>query len=150
MRELWRDSCSKTNHGTAQKTYPNLERNSGIRIGVEICGFFAEHDAAVPNHARLWSLVASAERYAADSQRYLNSVLAKIGQKPSKELKHFCPTCVSAKTRRTISQLANNSSTEKLARTCLRNSFAASRIICIDGSSLTMLANVKLSSCHAI
>jgi transposase len=44
---------------------------------------FAGHDAAAENHARLWSLIASAERHALDPQRYLTSVLAKIGRAPT-------------------------------------------------------------------
>jgi hypothetical protein len=43
---------------------------------------FADHDAAAANHARLWSLIASAERHGLAPQRYLTSVLAKIGQVP--------------------------------------------------------------------
>ena len=43
---------------------------------------FAGHDEAAANHARLWSLIASAERHGLDPQRYLTSVLAKIGQLP--------------------------------------------------------------------
>ena len=39
---------------------------------------FAGHDAAALNHARLWSLIASAERHSIDPQRYLTSVLAKL------------------------------------------------------------------------
>jgi len=39
---------------------------------------FAGHDAAAANHARLWSLIASAERHGIDPQRYLTSVLAKL------------------------------------------------------------------------
>ncbi len=39
---------------------------------------FAGHDAAAANHARLWSLIASAERHGLDPQRYLTSVLAKL------------------------------------------------------------------------
>lgn len=39
---------------------------------------FAGHDAAAANHARLWSLIASAERHHIDPQRYLTSVLAKL------------------------------------------------------------------------
>ena len=40
---------------------------------------FAGNDAAAENHARLWSLIASCERHGVDPQRYLTSVLAKIG-----------------------------------------------------------------------
>jgi transposase len=39
---------------------------------------FAGHDAAAKNHARLWTLIASAERHDVDPQRYLTSVLAKL------------------------------------------------------------------------
>jgi transposase len=52
---------------------------------------FAGHDAAAENTARLWSLIASAERHAVDPQRYLTSVLAKIGQTPAAELAQFLP-----------------------------------------------------------
>ncbi len=52
---------------------------------------FAGHDAAAENHARLWSLIASAERHAVDPQSYLTSVLAKIGQTPAAELEQFLP-----------------------------------------------------------
>lgn len=52
---------------------------------------FAGHDQAAENTARLWSLIASAERHAIDPQRYLTSVLAKIGQTPAEELAQFLP-----------------------------------------------------------
>ncbi|HEX4286562.1 MAG TPA: IS66 family transposase [Terracidiphilus sp.] len=52
---------------------------------------FAGNDAAAENHARLWSLIASAERHGLDPQRYLTSVLAKIGQTPASELYQFLP-----------------------------------------------------------
>jgi len=52
---------------------------------------FAGHDAAAANHARLWSLIASAERAGVDPQRYLTSVLANIGQTPTSDLDHFLP-----------------------------------------------------------
>jgi hypothetical protein len=52
---------------------------------------FAGHDQAATNHTRLWSLIASAERHGLDPQRYLTSVLAKIGQTPSVELDQFLP-----------------------------------------------------------
>ena len=52
---------------------------------------FAGHDAAAANHARLWSLIASAERHGVDPQRYLTSVLAKIGTTPAEELRQFLP-----------------------------------------------------------
>lgn len=52
---------------------------------------FAGNDAAAENHARLWSLIASGERRGVDPQRYLTSVLAKIGQTPREELGQFLP-----------------------------------------------------------
>lgn len=55
------------------------------------CWLFAGNDAAAENHSRLWSLIASAERHAVDPQRYLTSVLAKVGQTPMKERGQFLP-----------------------------------------------------------
>jgi transposase len=55
---------------------------------------FAGNDAAAANHARLWSLIASAERHGVDPQRYLTSVLAKlpfITQDNADELNQFLP-----------------------------------------------------------
>lgn len=52
---------------------------------------FAGNDAAAENHARLRSLIATCERHCVDPQRYLTSVLAKIGQTPSEELDQFLP-----------------------------------------------------------
>ena len=52
---------------------------------------FAGNDSAAENHARLWSLIASCERHRIDPQRYLTSVLAKIGQTPDEELGQFLP-----------------------------------------------------------
>jgi len=52
---------------------------------------FAGHDTAAENHARLWSLIASAECHGVDPQRYLTSVLAKLGATPMGELEQFLP-----------------------------------------------------------
>jgi len=52
---------------------------------------FAGNDAAAENHARLWSLIATCERHKVDPQRYLTSVLAKIGTTPTEELGQFLP-----------------------------------------------------------
>jgi transposase len=52
---------------------------------------FAGHDAAAANHARLWSLIASAERHGLDPQRYLTSVFAKIGTTRLADLGQFLP-----------------------------------------------------------
>jgi transposase len=52
---------------------------------------FAGNDQAAETHARLWSLIASCERHSLDPQRYLTSVLAKIGTTPPDELGQFLP-----------------------------------------------------------
>jgi transposase len=52
---------------------------------------FAGNDQAAVNHARLWSLIASGERHGVCPQRYLTSVLAKIGTTPEGELEQFLP-----------------------------------------------------------
>ena len=52
---------------------------------------FAGNDQAAENHARLWSLIASCERHRIDPQRYLTSVLAKVGTTPREELEQFLP-----------------------------------------------------------
>jgi transposase len=55
---------------------------------------FAGNDEAAASHARLWSLIASAERLGVDPQRYLTSVLAKlpfIREGDPEELQQFLP-----------------------------------------------------------
>ncbi len=52
---------------------------------------FAGNDAAAESHARLYTLIASAERHGLDPEAYLRSVLAKIGQTPISELEQFLP-----------------------------------------------------------
>ena len=52
---------------------------------------FAGNDAAATSHARLWSLIASAERHGLDPQRYLTSVLAKLPQTSPSDLEQFLP-----------------------------------------------------------
>ena len=52
---------------------------------------FAGNDQAAESHARLYTLIAGAERHGLDLQRYLTSVLAKIGQTPLSELEQFLP-----------------------------------------------------------
>jgi transposase len=52
---------------------------------------FAGNDQAAESHARLWSLIASCERHGLCPQRYLTSVLAKIGTTPEGELEQFLP-----------------------------------------------------------
>jgi transposase len=52
---------------------------------------FAGHDESGAAYALLWSLLASAERHGLNPQRYLTSVLAKIGQTDPSELEQFLP-----------------------------------------------------------
>ncbi|MDX2037240.1 MAG: IS66 family transposase [Isosphaeraceae bacterium] len=52
---------------------------------------FAGNDKAGQTAATLYSLIAGAERHGVDPQRYLTSVLAKIGRTPAKEMGQFLP-----------------------------------------------------------
>jgi SNF2 family DNA or RNA helicase len=75
---------------------PNIDNNASERALKRVAigrknWLFAGHDAAAENHARLWSLIASAERHGVDPQRYLTSVLAKIGTTPPEDLEQFLP-----------------------------------------------------------
>jgi transposase len=89
------------NQWTALTTYTtqgflNIDNNASERALKRVAigrknWLFAGHDAAAENHARLWSLIASCERHAIDPQRYLTSVLAKIGQTPAEDLEQFLP-----------------------------------------------------------
>ncbi len=86
-----RGACSYTTQG-----FLAIDNNAAERALKRVAlgrknWFFAGHDAAAENHARLWSLIASAERHGVDPQRYLTSVLAKLGQTPSEELEQFLP-----------------------------------------------------------
>ena len=69
---------------------PANGRSSALR-SVRKNWLFAGNDAAAENHARLWSLIASCERHGVDPQRYLTSILAKIGTTPNKEINQFLP-----------------------------------------------------------
>ena len=87
-----RGACSYTTQG-----FLAIDNNAAERALKRVAlgrknWLFAGHDAAAAeNHARLWSLIASAERHGVDPQRYLTSVLAKLGQTPSEELEQFLP-----------------------------------------------------------
>ena len=61
-----------------------------VAIGRKIW-LFAGTDAAGRSHARLWTLIASAERHGVDPHKYLTSVLAKIGQTKLSDLGQFLP-----------------------------------------------------------
>lgn len=80
----------------ATQGYLNIDNNASERALKRVAigrknWLFAGNDAAAENHARLWSLIASCERYGVDPQRYLTSVLAKIGTMPRVELEQFLP-----------------------------------------------------------
>ena len=89
------------NQWTALNTYVtqgylNIDNNASERALKRVAlgrknWLFAGNDAAAENHARLWSLIASCERHQVDPQRYLTSVLAKIGMTPREELEQFMP-----------------------------------------------------------
>lgn len=89
------------NQWTALTTYTtrgflNIDNNASERSLKRVAigrknWLFAGNDAAAENHARLWSLIASCERHGADPQRYLTSVLAKIGTTPADDLGQFLP-----------------------------------------------------------
>jgi transposase len=76
--------------------YLNIDNNASERALKRVAlgrknWLFAGNDAAAENHARLWSLIASCERHHIDPQRYLTSLLAKIGSTPAEELVQFLP-----------------------------------------------------------
>jgi transposase len=80
----------------ATQSFLNIDNNAAERALKRVAigrknWLFAGHDQAAQHHATLWSLIASAERHGVDPQRYLTSVLAKIGQTPAAELKQFLP-----------------------------------------------------------
>ncbi|QDU54629.1 IS66 family transposase [Aeoliella mucimassa] len=89
------------NQWTALNTYTtqgflNIDNNASERALKRVAlgrknWLFAGNDAAAENHARLWSLIASCERHGIDPQRYLTSVLAKIGTTSHDELDQFLP-----------------------------------------------------------
>jgi len=76
--------------------YLNIDNNASERALKRVAigrknWLFAGNDAAAENQARLWSLIASCERHRVDPQRYLTSVLAKIGVTPTDQLPQFLP-----------------------------------------------------------
>ena len=80
----------------ATQGFLNIDNNASERALKRVAigrknWLFAGNDAAAENHARLWSLIASCERHAVDPQRYLTSVLAKIGTTPDEEMGQFLP-----------------------------------------------------------
>lgn len=90
-RNQWEALCVYVTRG-----FLSIDNNAAERAMKRVAigrknWLFAGHDAAAAHHARLWSLIASAERHGVDPQRYLTSVLAKIGQTPDDDLAQFLP-----------------------------------------------------------
>jgi transposase len=87
----WDALCRYTEQG-----FLNVDNNAAERALKRVAigrknWLFAGHDAAGASHARLWTLIAGAERHGVDPQKYLTSVLAKIGQTKLSELEQFLP-----------------------------------------------------------
>jgi transposase len=91
MLNQWTALCVYATTG-----FLNIDNNAAERALKRVAigrknWLFAGNDAAGQSHARLWTLIASAERHGLDPQKYLMSVLAKIGQTPMSELDQFLP-----------------------------------------------------------
>jgi transposase len=87
----WDALCRYTEHG-----FLSIDNNAAERALKRVAigrknWLFAGTDAAGASHARLWTLIASAERHGVDPQAYLRSVLAKIGSTPLSEVGQFLP-----------------------------------------------------------
>jgi transposase len=87
----WDALCRFTEQG-----FLNIDNNAAERALKRVAigrknWLFAGHDEAGQSHARLYTLIASAERHGIDPQRYLTSVLAKISQMKLSELAQFLP-----------------------------------------------------------
>lgn len=83
--------CRYTEQG-----FLNIDNNAAERALKRVAigrknWLFAGHDEAGKSHATLYALIASAERHGIDPQKYLTSVLAKIGQTKLSELEQFLP-----------------------------------------------------------
>jgi transposase len=87
----WDALCRYTAQG-----FLNIDNNAAERALKRVAigrknWLFAGHDEAGASHARLYTLIASAERHGIDPQKYLTSILAKIGQAKLSELAQFLP-----------------------------------------------------------
>jgi transposase len=79
-----------------EQAYLNIDNNAAERALKRVAlgrknWLFAGHDEAGASHARLYTLIASAERHGVDPQAYLTSILAKISSTPLSELNQFLP-----------------------------------------------------------
>jgi transposase len=80
----------------SEQGYLNIDNNAAERALKRVAigrknWLFAGHDQAGASHAKLYTLIASAERHGIDPQRYLTSVLAKVGQTKLSEVEQFLP-----------------------------------------------------------
>jgi hypothetical protein len=87
----WDALCRYAEHG-----WLDIDNNAAERALKRVAigrknWLFAGNDDAGTSHARLWTLIASAERHGLDPQAYLRSVLAKVGSTPLSELGQFLP-----------------------------------------------------------
>jgi hypothetical protein len=87
----WEALCRYVEQG-----YLNIDNNAAERALKRIAigrknWLFAGHDESGQSHARLYTLIASAQRHGLDPQAYLMSVLAKIGQTKLSDLGQFLP-----------------------------------------------------------
>jgi transposase len=87
----WSALCTYTTQG-----FLNIDNNPAERALKRVAlgrknWLFAGNDQAADSHAKLWTLIASAERHALDPQRYLTSLLAKLPTTPTSELDQFLP-----------------------------------------------------------
>lgn len=90
-RNQWKALCIYTTQG-----FLAIDNNAAERALKRVAigrknWLFAGNDEAAASHARLWTLIASCQRHGVDPQRYLTSVLAKIGGTPAAELDQFLP-----------------------------------------------------------
>jgi hypothetical protein len=86
MLNQWDALCRYTDEG-----FLNIDNNAAERALKRVAigrknWLFAGHDAAGASHARLWTLIASAERHGVDPQKYLTGVLARISSIPVSRL----------------------------------------------------------------
>jgi len=80
----------------AEQGFLNIDNNAAERALKRVAigrknWLFAGHDEAGASHARLYTLIAGAERHGIDPQKYLTNMLAKIGQTKLSELGQFLP-----------------------------------------------------------
>jgi transposase len=88
-----------------EQGYLNIDNNAAERALKRVAigrknWLFAGNDDAAANHARLYTLIASAQRHGLDPQAYLTSVLAKISSTPLSELNQFLPDVWKADSQR--------------------------------------------------